>query len=77
LTQDHVYLSPPCLAHNYSNYTWATWVKCEFITNLVSILLMWCCYNPYHSMCLYTMLINEPFELCSQCQSFISNPIPT
>jgi hypothetical protein len=27
---------------------------------------MWCCYNPYHSMCLYTMLINGSFELCSQ-----------
>jgi hypothetical protein len=27
---------------------------------------MRCCYNPYHSMSSYTMLINEPFELCSQ-----------
>jgi hypothetical protein len=59
-----VHLSLFCLVHIYSNCNCATWVKCEFISNLNSILPMWCCYNPYHSMCLYTMWINEPLELC-------------
>jgi hypothetical protein len=54
-----------CPIHIYSNCNCATWVEYEFITNQDSILLMWCCYIPYHSMCLYTMLINEPFKLCS------------
>jgi hypothetical protein len=36
----------------YSNSKGTTWVEYEFITNLNTILLIWCCYQTYPDQCL-------------------------
>jgi hypothetical protein len=65
-------LPDPCLN---SNCNWATWVGIWI--NLNPILLMWYCYNPYHSVCYTPCWSINHLSHILKYQSFIPHPIPT
>jgi hypothetical protein len=73
----HIYQNLSCLAHIYSNYNCVILSTVWFISIIDSTLLMWCCYNQYHSTCSYSMLFNESLNHILKYHPFISNPLLT